>query len=435
MTATGIGARGAPQGRPSLHHRQGPLHRRHQPAGPGPRRISCARRTPMPRSQSIDIGRRAAMPGVRRRCFTGDDLAADKIGGLICGWMIHSKDGSPMKAGAASGAGAGQGALCRRPCRGGHRRDAGAGAGRGRDDRGRLRRAAGRRRHGQGADGRQPRGPRRGVADNTRLSTGISATRPTTEARLRARPRTSPSSTSSTTGWCRTRWSRAPRSANTTRARSSFHALHHEPEPACRAARHLGLRRHRAGAQAARDRARCRRRLRLEDLHLCRGGRLPLGGEARSKRPVKWTSRPHRGLPLRRAWPRPRHPCRAGDRRGRQDHRRCGSRRSPISAPTCRPSRRRCRPISTRTLLSGQYDIPAIYCEVDAVYTNTAPVDAYRGAGRPEATFVVERLVEVGGARARHRPGRVPPAEFRHEASRTRRRSSWPTTPATTTPR
>ncbi|MGB8738998.1 MAG: xanthine dehydrogenase family protein molybdopterin-binding subunit [Xanthobacteraceae bacterium] len=48
------------------------------------------------------------------------------------------------------------------------------------------------------------------------------------------------------------------------------------------------------------------------------------------------------------------------------------------------------------TLLSGQYEIPQIYCEVDAVYTNTAPVDAYRGAGRPEATFVVERLVEVG---------------------------------------
>jgi carbon-monoxide dehydrogenase large subunit len=47
------------------------------------------------------------------------------------------------------------------------------------------------------------------------------------------------------------------------------------------------------------------------------------------------------------------------------------------------------------TLLSGQYDIPQIYCEVDAVYTNTVPVDALRGAGRPEATFVVERLVEV----------------------------------------
>ena len=48
------------------------------------------------------------------------------------------------------------------------------------------------------------------------------------------------------------------------------------------------------------------------------------------------------------------------------------------------------------TLLSGQYEIPHICCEVDAVYTNTVPVDAYRGAGRPEATFVVERLVEVG---------------------------------------
>ena len=47
------------------------------------------------------------------------------------------------------------------------------------------------------------------------------------------------------------------------------------------------------------------------------------------------------------------------------------------------------------TLLAGQYTTPAIYCEVLAVFTNTAPVDAYRGAGRPEATFVVERLVEA----------------------------------------
>ncbi|HEX6706848.1 MAG TPA: xanthine dehydrogenase family protein molybdopterin-binding subunit [Albitalea sp.] len=46
------------------------------------------------------------------------------------------------------------------------------------------------------------------------------------------------------------------------------------------------------------------------------------------------------------------------------------------------------------TLLAGQYKTPAIYCEVKSVFTNTAPVDAYRGAGRPEATYVVERLVE-----------------------------------------
>ena len=46
------------------------------------------------------------------------------------------------------------------------------------------------------------------------------------------------------------------------------------------------------------------------------------------------------------------------------------------------------------TLLAGQYTTPAIYCDVQAVFTTTNVVDAYRGAGRPEATFVLERLVE-----------------------------------------
>jgi carbon-monoxide dehydrogenase large subunit len=45
-------------------------------------------------------------------------------------------------------------------------------------------------------------------------------------------------------------------------------------------------------------------------------------------------------------------------------------------------------------LLPGVYAIPAMLCEVQGVYTNTAPVDAYRGAGRPEAAFVIERLVD-----------------------------------------
>ncbi len=47
------------------------------------------------------------------------------------------------------------------------------------------------------------------------------------------------------------------------------------------------------------------------------------------------------------------------------------------------------------TLLAGQYSTPAIYCEVKAVFTNTVPVDAYRGAGRPEATYLLERIVQV----------------------------------------
>src|SRR5262249_18122575 len=49
------------------------------------------------------------------------------------------------------------------------------------------------------------------------------------------------------------------------------------------------------------------------------------------------------------------------------------------------------------TLLAGQYTTPVIYAEVTAVFTNTAPVDAYRGAGRPEATYVVERIVHQAG--------------------------------------
>jgi carbon-monoxide dehydrogenase large subunit len=62
------------------------------------------------------------------------------------------------------------------------------------------------------------------------------------------------------------------------------------------------------------------------------------------------------------------------------------------------------------TLLSGQYDLPAIYAEVDAVYTNTAPVDAYRGAGRPEATYVIERIVEEAA-----RQLKLDPAAFRRK--------------------
>ena len=60
------------------------------------------------------------------------------------------------------------------------------------------------------------------------------------------------------------------------------------------------------------------------------------------------------------------------------------------------------------TLLSGQYDIANIYCNVRAVYTNTAPVDAYRGAGRPEACYLVERIMETAA-----RELGVDPAELR----------------------
>jgi aerobic carbon-monoxide dehydrogenase large subunit len=60
------------------------------------------------------------------------------------------------------------------------------------------------------------------------------------------------------------------------------------------------------------------------------------------------------------------------------------------------------------TLLSGQYIIPAIHCEVIGVYTNTTPVDAYRGAGRPEASYLLERMMETAA-----RQLKVDPAHLR----------------------
>lgn len=60
------------------------------------------------------------------------------------------------------------------------------------------------------------------------------------------------------------------------------------------------------------------------------------------------------------------------------------------------------------TLLAGQYTTPKIYAGVRAWFTNTVPVDAYRGAGRPEATYVVERIVEEAA-----RSMNLDPAEIR----------------------
>jgi len=60
------------------------------------------------------------------------------------------------------------------------------------------------------------------------------------------------------------------------------------------------------------------------------------------------------------------------------------------------------------TLLAGQYTTPLIYCNVRSVFTHTAPVDAYRGAGRPEATYLVESIVSKAAAEMK-----IDPAELR----------------------
>ena len=64
------------------------------------------------------------------------------------------------------------------------------------------------------------------------------------------------------------------------------------------------------------------------------------------------------------------------------------------------------------TLLAGQYSTPQVYVEVDSWFTNTAPVDAYRGAGRPEATYLLERLVTRCCAGDGPLARRNPPPQF-----------------------
>ena len=59
------------------------------------------------------------------------------------------------------------------------------------------------------------------------------------------------------------------------------------------------------------------------------------------------------------------------------------------------------------TLLNGVYTIGAIKCEVTGVFTNTTAVDAYRGAGRPEACYVLERMVDAAAAALKMDPAEV----------------------------
>ncbi|MEP7347496.1 MAG: molybdopterin cofactor-binding domain-containing protein, partial [Gemmatimonadaceae bacterium] len=67
------------------------------------------------------------------------------------------------------------------------------------------------------------------------------------------------------------------------------------------------------------------------------------------------------------------------------------------------------------TLLSGQYTIGAIHCTVTAAYTTTTPVDAYRGAGRPEACFLIERVLDVAAGKLGIDPAELRRRNFIHK--------------------
>ena len=127
--------------------------------------------------------------------------------------------------------------------------------------------------------------------------------------------------------------------------------------------------------------------------------------------PVKWTATAQRELPHRRAGPRPRHRGEMGfDAGGKL----AGLRVKTVAnlgaylslfAP-CVPT------YLYGTLLAGLYDIPAIHCEVDGVFTHTDPVDAYRGAGRPGGLLPRRAHDGPRGARAGDGPGGDPPQEL-----------------------
>ena len=76
-------------------------------------------------------------------------------------------------------------------------------------------------------------------------------------------------------------------------------------------------------------------------------------------------------------------------------------------------------------MLSGVYNMPAIKEDVYGVYTNTTPVEAYRGAGRPEATFMVERMMDKLAATLEDGSGRRA-AEEHDSALRQRPHASSP---------
>ena len=71
------------------------------------------------------------------------------------------------------------------------------------------------------------------------------------------------------------------------------------------------------------------------------------------------------------------------------------------------------------------YDIRTIDFQFDAVLTNTAPTAAYRGAGRPEAIYLIERLFDAAARQTRHRPGRDPPPQPDRGRSRCPTPTRW----------
>ncbi len=341
--------------------------------------------------KSIDVKTAASMPGVLK-VLTGAELAADKIGGLICGWMIHSKDGSPMKA--APHPALASGKVC---CVGdqvavviaetlAQARDA---AEKVKVDYAVLPAVA------DPAAAQRAGAPQiHDVAPNNTIYQWHLGDAKAVDAAFKAakhvtkldivnnrlvpnaiEPRAAIAEYDAGTG-AFTLWNTTQNPHVARLVIAAFVGM--APEHKLRViAPDVG------GGFGSK-------------IFIYAEEVVALWAAKRVGRPVKWVSdRSEAFLTDAHGRDHVTHAEMAFDADGkilgasRQDHRQ--SRRLYVD---CSPPR--CRLISTPRCCRASTRSPQIYCEVDAVYTNTVPVDAYRGAGRPEATFVVERLIEVG---------------------------------------
>ena len=357
------------------------------------------------RINGIDKSRAEAAPGVLA-VFEGADFAAAKWGGLICGWMVKSRDGSDMKAGPHP-------ILAQGKVRyvGDHvalrgRRDLPSGQGRGRAGRGRLRRSAGVRRDRACA---RPAASRRSTTRSpaTRSTSGSSATS------RRLIRRSSSAAHVTTVELVNNRLvpnAIEPRAAigEYDRAADGFTLYTTSQNP------HVARLVIAAFVGVAPEH---KLRVIAPDVGGGFGSKIFIYAEEcaclfaskRLGRPVKWTAERSESF--------------LSDAHGR-DHvteaQLALDAEGNFTALKVHTIANLGAYLSTfassvptylyATLLAGQYKTPAIYCAVDAVYTNTTPVDAYRGAGRPEATYLLETIVET----AARETGRDP-AELRRK--------------------
>ncbi len=166
-----------------------------------------------------------------------------------------------------------------------------------------------------------------------------------------------------------------------------------------------------AEGQAAPDHAQCRRRLRHEGVRLSRAGAGGLGQpQDRAAGEVAGGSLAKDSSPTIRAATTPPAPSWRSIRAAASSA--CAFRSSPMSALICRRSAAFV-PTRSTDLVSGLYAIGAIHINVKGVCTNTVPVCAYRGAGRPEAGYLLERLVDAAARELGHDAGCHPPHQFR----------------------